>query len=216
MENEKRNEEMPEADAPGSAAPETGGFDTGSEPSSAWEDSALADGADAERLAALEAEIAELKGQHLRDLAEMENVRRRARQDREDASKFGSSNMARDLLTVADNLRRALDAVPADARENDPAVGSLIQGVELVERELLRAFEKHGIQRVEPAAGERFDHNVHQAMFELENTGHPPGTVVQVMQPGYVMHGRLLRAAMVGVAKGAPGNGQGEHVDTRA
>ena len=212
MDNKNPNEELPEADAPGSAA-----MNSGQPANDGWQDPALAQAADAERLAALEAEIGELKNQHLRDLAEMENVRRRAQRDREDAAKFGASNMARDLLPVADNLRRALDSVPAETRASDPAVANLLEGVELVERELLRAFEKHGIKKIDPKPGERFDHNLHQAMFELENTGQAAGSIVQVMQPGYVMHGRLLRAAMVGVAKGgAAGDGEGQRLDTVA
>src|SRR5690606_3798982 len=100
--------------------------------------------------------------------------------------------------------RRALESVPAEVRNEEGPVAMLLSGVELVERELLHAFEKHGIRKVEPQPGDRFDHNVHQAMFEVENSGQPAGAVVQVMQPGYVMHGRLLRPAMVGVAKGEP------------
>ena len=102
--------------------------------------------------------------------------------------------------------------MPADARRDDQHVANLLAGVELVERDLLSAFEKHGVQRVDPKPGERFDANLHQAMFEMENTGHPAGTVAQVLQPGYVLNGRLLRAAMVGVAKGEAA--QGQKVDT--
>ena len=185
----------------------------GQEPANEDAGNGDADGGAADRVAALEAEIQELKDQHLRDLAEMENVRRRAQRDREDAAKFGASNMARDLLSVADNLRRALESVPAESRD-DTVTANLLTGVELVERELLRAFEKHGIQRIDPKPGDRFDHNVHQAMFELENTGQPPGSIANVMQAGYVMHGRLLRAAMVGVAKAS--EGEPRRVDTVA
>ena len=206
--DDEKNREMPEADAPGSRN------DAPQPANDVWAAPEGVEAADAERVAALEAEVAELKSQHLRDLAEMENVRRRAQRDREDAAKFGASSMARDLLSVADNLRRALDSVPPEAREGDVAMANLLQGVELVERELLRALEKHCIQKIEPKPGERFDHNLHQAMFELENTGQEAGSIVQVMQPGYVMHGRLLRAAMVGVAKGGPSAAPGETLDT--
>ncbi len=167
---------------------------------------------EASRIAELEAEIAGLKDQHLRALAEIENVRRRGQRDRDEAAKYGAAGFARDMLAVADNLRRGIDSVPAEARRDDQHVANLIAGVELVEKDLLSAFEKHGVQRVDPKPGERFDANVHQAMFEVENSGQPAGTVAQVLQPGYVLNGRLLRAAMVGVAKGEPV--QGQKVDT--
>lgn len=153
-----------------------------------------------EQLARSEAELAETKDRLLRALAETENVRRRAERERADALKYGGASLARELLNVADNLRRALDSAPAD-QAADERTRTLVQGVAATERELLAAFERNGIRRIDPA-GERFDHNLHQAIFEVENTGQPPGTVVQVLQPGYVMHDRLLRPAMVGVAKG--------------
>jgi molecular chaperone GrpE len=153
-----------------------------------------------ERLAAAEAELAETKDRLLRALAETENVRRRAQREREDAAKYGASNLAKDLINVADNLRRALASVPEE-QVKDELTGTLLQGVDATERELLAAFERHGIRRIDPM-GERFDHNFHQAIMEVENSGQPGGTVVQVLQPGYAMHDRLLRPAMVGVAKG--------------
>ncbi len=153
-----------------------------------------------ERLPRLEAELAETKDRLLRALAETENVRRRAERERADASKYGAVALAKDLLNVADNLRRALDSLPLE-QAADERTRNLLQGVAATERELLAAFERHGIRRIDPV-GERFDHNLHQAIFEVESTGQPPGTVVQVLQPGYVMHDRLLRPAMVGVAKG--------------
>jgi molecular chaperone GrpE len=153
-----------------------------------------------ERLAAAEAEAAGAKDKLLRALAETENVRRRAQREREDAAKYGASHLARDLINVADNLRRALASVP-EGQVKDELTRTLLQGVDATERELLAAFERHGLKRVDPK-GERFDHNLHQAVFEVENTGRPAGTVVEVLQPGYVLHDRLLRPAMVGVAKG--------------
>jgi len=153
------------------------------------------------RIAELEAEVAKYKDQALRALAEQENVRRRAQRDREDALKFATSGFAKDLVTVADNLRRAIDSVPDAQASSSELLKNLISGVEATERELLGAFEKHGIRKLDPA-GEKFDHNFHQAIFELENTGKPAGTVVQVLQAGYTIHDRLLREAMVGVAKG--------------
>jgi molecular chaperone GrpE len=154
-----------------------------------------------QRLGRVEAELAETKDRLLRALAETENVRRRGERERADATKYGSANLAKDLLNVADNLRRALDSVAPD--QADERVKTLLDGVAATERELLAVFERNGIKRIDPA-GERFDHNLHQAIFEVESAGQAPGTVVQVLQPGYVMHDRLLRPAMVGVAKGAP------------
>ena len=153
-----------------------------------------------ERLAAAEAEAADAKDKLLRALAETENVRRRAQREREDAARYGAANLARDLINVADNLRRALASVP-EGQATDELTRTVLQGVDATERELLAAFERHGIRRIDPM-GERFDHNFHQAIMEVENSGQPGGTVVQVLQPGYAMHDRLLRPAMVGVAKG--------------
>jgi molecular chaperone GrpE len=153
------------------------------------------------RIAELEAEVAKYKDQALRALAEQENVRRRAQRDREDALKFATSGFAKDLVTVADNLRRAIDSVPEAQAAKDELLKTLMSGVSATERELLGAFEKHGIRKLDPM-GEKFDHNFHQAIFELENTGKPAGTVVQVLQAGFTLHDRLLREAMVGVAKG--------------
>lgn len=168
-----------------------------------------------DRIAELEVELAAAKDQMLRALAEAENTRRRAERDRQEATKYGAVGLARDLLTVSDNLRRALEAVPEEARETDGWAKDLITGVELIEREFLDAFGKHGVVKLEPL-GKPFDHNFHQAMFELEDPEKPAGTVVQLLQPGYCLHDRLLRAAMVGVSKGGPKpekkaeNGEGE------
>ena len=151
----------------------------------------------------LEAELADTKDRLLRALAETENVRRRAQREREDTQKYAISNFARDLLSSVDNLRRALDSVP-EAEVLDSCAKSLLEGVAATERELLSAFERHGLKRIDPK-GERFDHNFHQAIFEVERPGAAPGTVIEVLQPGYVLHDRLLRPAMVGVAKaGSP------------
>lgn len=152
------------------------------------------------KVAELEAEIERHKDQTLRALAEAENIRRRGEREREDASKYAASSLARDLLSVADNLRRALESVPSGEAASD-GLKNLIDGVEATERELLSVFERRGIRRLDPM-GERFDPNFHQAMFEVADSGQPAGTIVQVLQPGYVIHDRLLRPAMVGVAKG--------------
>lgn len=149
---------------------------------------------------AARAEIAALKDQLLRAMAETENTRRRGQREREDALKYGVSAFARDLLTVADNLRRALEAIPAEALAADEALKSLAAGVAATERELDSAFARQSIKRLSPQ-GERFDSNLHQAMFEVASEDQPAGTVVQVIQPGYTLHDRLLRPALVGVAK---------------
>jgi len=155
-----------------------------------------------DRRTVLEAELAEQKDRLLRALAETENVRRRAQREREDASKYAVTGFAKDLLSTADNLRRALDSLP-EAEVKDERTRSLLAGVAATERELLSVFERHGIRRIDPK-GEPFDHNFHQAIFEAEREDQPSGTVVEVLQPGYVLHDRLLRPAMVGVAKGGP------------
>jgi molecular chaperone GrpE len=152
------------------------------------------------RVTELEAELAEYKDRLLRALAETENVRRRAQREREDASKYAIAGFAKDLLSAADNLRRALESLP-ESEAKDERTRSLLAGLAATERELLGVFERHGIKRIDPK-GESFDHNFHQAIFEAERPDQPSGTVVEVLQPGYVLHDRLLRPAMVGVAKG--------------
>lgn len=154
-------------------------------------------------LAAAESKAAEIKEQLLRALAETENVRRRIQRDRDEALKFASTGLAKDMLPVADNLRRALEAIPTDALESDEALRNLATGVELTERLLLAALERHQIKPID-ALGQKFDSNLHQAMFELPGTGQPAGTVVQVMESGFTIHDRLLRPALVGVAKAEP------------
>jgi molecular chaperone GrpE len=155
-------------------------------------------------VAALVKEAAELKDRHLRTLAEMENLRRRTEREVADARTYGIANFARDILAVADNMDRALQALDAEIREKaEPGVKALLDGVELTERELLKVMEKHGIAKLEPQ-GQKFDPNLHQAMFELPDPSVPAGTVVQVVQPGYTIAGRVLRPALVGIAKGGP------------
>ncbi len=156
--------------------------------------------ADYEALVRLMKENEELKDARLRAVAEMENLRRRTQRDVADARSYAITNFARDMLAVSDNLRRALDAIPAD-QKSDPGVASLAEGVELTERSMLAALERHGIKKIDPQ-GERFDPNFHQAMFEVPNPDMPSNTVVQVVQAGYVIGERVLRPAMVGVAKG--------------
>jgi len=165
------------------------------------------------RIGALEEELGEAKEQALRSLAEAENVRKRAEREKDDMRKFAVSSFAKDLLSVSDNLRRALDAVPADKAESDDSLKSFVEGVGMTERELLSVFEKNGISKV-GVEGENFDHNYHQAIQEMEDPSKPTGTILQVLQAGYVQHGRLLRPAMVIVSRGGPRAGDG--VDTVA
>lgn len=156
----------------------------------------------AERLAAAEVEIAELKDRALRAAAEVENTRRRLERDKEEAVKNAAGRFARDIIPVADNLSRALASVPADAELPEP-VKNLLTGIEMTERELLNVFERHGIKRIDPR-GARFDPNLHNAMFEVEDPSQPAGTVVHMVSFGYTIAGRLLKAAEVGVSKGGP------------
>lgn len=166
------------------------------------------------RLAELEAEVARLKAELLYAHAETENVRRRLEQQAEDRGKYAVTNFARDILQVADNLRRGLETVPAEARSGDALASKLAEGVELTERVLLSTLESHGVKRVE-ALGQRFDPNLHQAVMEIEDLTQPAGLVVTEMQAGYTLNGRLLRAAMVGVSRGGAKLPPGE-VDTTA
>jgi molecular chaperone GrpE len=153
------------------------------------------------KIADLEKKAAEAQDKMLRALAESENVRRRGEKDRQDTAKFAVSAFARDMLSVADNLRRALVAISPEAREKNPELRNIHAGVEATERELLRALESNGIKRIDPL-GEKFDPNLHEVMFETATSSAPPGTVVQVIDPCYMIHERLLRPARVGVAKG--------------
>jgi molecular chaperone GrpE len=152
---------------------------------------------------ALDRELAEMKDRLLRTLAEMENLRKRTEREVTDARLYGVASFARDVLSVADNIRRALDAVPAEALANAQAMKALVDGVELTERELLKALEKNGVRQFTPQ-GEKFDPNVHQAMYEVPDQSVPAGSIVQVMQPGYMIGERVLRPALVAVAKGGP------------
>lgn len=159
---------------------------------------------DYEAVVRLVKENEELKDRALRLAAEMENLRRRTARDVHDARSYAIANFARDMLSVSDNLRRALDTVPAEARESGEAgLKSLAEGVDLTERAMLAALERHGVKKLNPE-GEKFDPNFHQAMFEVPNPDVPANTVVQVVQEGYSIGDRVLRPAMVGVAKGGP------------
>lgn len=150
-------------------------------------------------VAQLEAERTDLKERLLRTLAEMENLRRRTEREIQDARTYAVTNFARDMLTAADNIRRALESVGGAAVEG--AAKALVEGIELTERDLLKALERHGVRKLEPQ-GQKFDPNMHQAMFEVPNEELPAGTVTQVVQTGYAIGERVLRPALVGVSKG--------------
>jgi molecular chaperone GrpE len=153
---------------------------------------------------ALAQDVAELKDRLLRALAEMENLRRRTEREVADARAYGISAFARDLLAVADNMRRALDAFGAEPHEApDAGTKALLEGVDLTERELLKTLEKHGVRKLDPE-GAKFDPHFHQAMYEVPDESVPAGTIVQVVQPGYTIGERVLRPALVAVAKGGP------------
>jgi len=157
-----------------------------------------------EALAKLEAENAELRDRLLRAIAETDNTRRRGERELADARSYAIAKFAGDMLGVADNMGRALTSLPPEARDSgDPIIKALIEGAELTEREMLRALEKHGVKRIDPK-GEKFDPNFHQAIFEVPDPSLANGTVAQVMQVGYVIGTRVLRPAMVGVARGGP------------
>ncbi len=153
-----------------------------------------------QRIAELEAQVAEMRDQALRAMAEAENVRKRLQREMEDSVKFAVTRFARDMLSVADNLGRALQAAPADREQLDPAMKGLVEGVEATERELMAIFERNGIKKIEPI-GQPFNPEYHQAVMEVPTNEHPPGTVAMMMLPGYKLKERLLRPAMVGVAK---------------
>lgn len=162
---------------------------------------------DEDPVTVLEGEVASLKDQLLRAMAETENVRRRAQREREDGAKYAAAAVVKDLLGVADNLQRALESVPPELAEQNEPVKNLRLGVEMTQKELQTVFERHNIRVIEPL-GEKLDPHLHEAMFEIEDPDKPAGTVVQVIQAGYRLHDRLLRPARVGISKGgAKANG---------
>lgn len=150
-------------------------------------------------------ENAKIKDQALRALAEAENTRKRAQRDVEESSKYGVTRIAGDLVGVIENLQRASQSIPEEARATNDMLKTIGEGVDMVMRELLGIFEKNGIRRIDPL-GEKFDHNFHQAVVQIDNPDSPPGTILQVFQAGYIIHDRLLKPAMVGVSKGAAKN----------
>jgi molecular chaperone GrpE len=160
------------------------------------------------REAALEAELADTRDRMLRALAEVENLRRRSARELDEARKYAIAGFARELLEIDDNLSRALDSIPRHAADEIGLVKTLAEGVAMTQKALAACFERHQIAKVTPQIGEKFDHNRHQAMLEVESD-QAPGTIAQVLQPGYVIADRLLRPALVGVAK-APAAQDGE------
>jgi molecular chaperone GrpE len=147
----------------------------------------------------LNEEITGLKDQRLRAIAELENFRKRAEKDQSDALKYGISNFAKEIINIRDNIERAQSSISDEAKNNE-AIKSVIEGIDLIAQSVVSTFEKIGIKKIE-SLNEKFDHNLHQAMMEIENEGLEPGTIVQELIPGYTLHDRLLRPAMVGVSK---------------
>ncbi len=209
--------DAPEARAPQDGDPAGGGAETaGLDSDEADSGEADPDGTDPaetgapalteeqQRIVDLEIEVAELKDRALRAMADADNARKRAARDVADSRKYGATGLARDILTVADNLGRALEAVPDVSREEDENLFNLRTGVDMTLKEMLQALERHGVKKVTPETGERFDHHRHQAMFEVPTGELAPGAVAQVVQDGYVIHDRLLRPALVGVARKPP------------
>lgn len=213
-----------------SSTPEDGGEELRDDETTAAADAAAAidaeeaeEGADAkdeaeeeyDPLAEAQLEIAGLKDKLLRAMAEMENIRRRSEKEKADLGKYAVTGLARDLLSVSDNMSRAIEAAETGggAGEGGETLTQLLDGVRLTQKDLINQFEKHGIREINPM-GEKLDPNWHQAMVQLDDPDAPAGTIIQVMQVGFAIHDRLLRAAMVGVAKG--GSAKGGNVDTKA
>ena len=166
----------------------------------------------AAKIKALELEVADWKDKMMRALADAENTRRRAVKDREDAGKYAVTSFAKDLFDFSDNFHRALAAIPQELH-NDERIGAIITGLEAMDANLLKTFEKHGIKKIEPL-DETFNPNFHEVMFEAPVPGKPAGIVIQVVEAGYVIADRLLRAAKVGISKG--GMGTDHQVDKSA
>jgi molecular chaperone GrpE len=205
--------DAPEQAAPGEplgpdadASATTQGTDADASAATQGTDAASAEPAPLSELETLQSENAGLKDRLLRTLAEMENLRRRTEREVADARAYGVTNFARDMLAVADNLRRALDSLPAGFGDSaDAAARSLIEGVELTERDFLSRLARHGVKKIEPQ-GQRFDPHLHEALFEVPDESVPAGTVAQVVEGGYTIGERVLRPAKVGVAKGGSNN----------
>ena len=170
-----------------------------------------------QKVIALQEQLDQAKDQMIRAVAEAENTRKRMMKEREDGRKYAISGFAKDLLDFSDNFNRALDSIPAEALEGNELIKNVLSGIEAMEKELLRTFEKHGVQKIEPL-DEKFDPNLHEVMFETPIPGKAGGTIIQVIEPGYLLHDRLLRPARVGIAKddGSGGGANTHHIDTEA
>jgi molecular chaperone GrpE len=164
------------------------------------------------RIIELEAEIASIKDKAMRALADAENTRKRAEREKVDASKFAITKFAKDLLEVADNMRRALDSIPEDRREETDLIKNIVIGIEAVDKTLLKTMENHGVKKLEPTEG-KFDPNFHEAMFEAEIPGKNAGEIIQLVEPGYILNDRLLRPARVGVSKASTGGETSKGID---
>ncbi len=205
--DDKGPEPKPQADDRAGASPGDGsGTSSGAPEASAQAEPRQAETAEAAQAQAseldtLKGQIADLTDRLLRAHAEMDNMRKRAEREREETSKYAISRFAREIVGVGDNLQRALAAVPPGAADTDPALKALIDGVAMTERELLNVLQRHGVKRLDPK-GEMFNPHQHQAMMEMENAEVAPGTILEVYQPGYLIDDRVLRPAMVVVAKG--------------
>jgi len=203
MTNEKKYEESGEGSAPNASEQPHGGAagnDARPADSGATDAQSAAKSGDDE-VSRLKAEVAELKDRVLRTHAEMDNVRKRLEREKADQAKFAITKFARDIVGVGDNVQRAIDAIPARMAEQDPALKSFVEGVSMIERELLSVLGRHGIKRLDPK-GEPFDPHLHQAVVEVPSADAPAGTITQVFQSGYMIEERVLRPAMVAVSKG--------------
>jgi len=215
--DQEKNNETPEeaaaaADAMAAEAAEAAEAEEQAEADAAGEDVQV----EIDAAGKADAEIADLKDKLLRALADIENLRRRSQKEREDALKYASANFARDMLSVADNLRRAIESIPEEGDPDGAALVGFIEGIALTEKDLLSALERHKITKIEPM-GEKFDPQFHEALFEIPTNDAASGTVMQVMETGYTIHDRLLRPAKVGIAKAAPADtGPGDQVNTTA
>jgi molecular chaperone GrpE len=193
----------PETGEPAAAESATAAQPSADSPPPPQDAAAQAERSLQEVVAALKAEVEGLKDRWLRAHAEVENIRKRAEREREEAAKYAITKLAKDIVGVGDNFQRCIDAVPAGAAEKDPNLKSFLEGVTMTERELLNALERHGIKRVQPL-NEPFNPHLHQAVMQVPRTDVPNGTIVEVYQAGYTIEERVLRPAMVGVAQGGP------------
>jgi molecular chaperone GrpE len=200
--------DVPDPNRPSSEAPAEGPGGPGGPSKEPASGAGSGEGGDPERtvhdvIAALQAEVADFKDRWLRAQAETENVRKRYEREKEETAKYAISKFARDVVNVGDNFQRAIDAVPVGAAEREPALKSFLEGVTLTERELLNVLERYGIKRLNPK-DEPFNPHLHQAMMEVPRSDVAPGTIVQVFQAGFTIEDRVLRPAMVVVAKAEP------------